>query len=148
MLLVSAGDETSVRLGNALATLFGNRLPESRATYARARDTNDMCRLIASKQLEVAVLREADAHAMYMGEQPFADSGRIELRTLGAIGDHLLVCLEDVSNGVAYKLVEAMAEGWRELEPSLVKQAGGPKPTPAVRVPPHAGALEFYLDHG
>ncbi len=117
------------------------------ATYARARDTNDLVRLIASKQLEVALLREGDAHAVFTGAEPFADNGRVALRTLGALGEHLFVCLEEVPKAAAYMLVEALAERWRDLDAALVRQASGPKPPQALRVPLHPGALEFYRDH-
>jgi hypothetical protein len=147
VLLVSATDETSVRLAQALVAIFEHRLPESRATYARARDTNDLVRLIASKQLEVALLREGDAHAVFTGAEPFADNGRVALRTLGALGEHLFVCLEEVPKAAAYMLVEALAERWRDLDAALVRQASGPKPPQALRVPLHPGALEFYRDH-
>lgn len=50
-----------------------------------------------------------------------------------------LVCLDGVSTGVAYKLVEALADGWRTLDPSLVRDAQGPRPAPAVLVPLHPG---------
>ena len=120
VLLVSATDETSVRLAQALVAIFAHRLPESRATYARARDTNDLVRLIASKQLEVALLREGDAHAVFTGAEPFADNGRVALRTLGALGEHLFVCLEEVPKAAAYMLVEALAERWRDLDAALV----------------------------
>jgi hypothetical protein len=108
VLLVSASDHTSVQLAHALVAIFSNRLPESRATYARARDMNDLVRLIASKQLEVALLRERDAHAIFTGAEPFADNGRVALRTLAALGEHLFVCLEEVPKAAAYMLVEAL----------------------------------------
>jgi hypothetical protein len=147
VLLVSASDHTSVQLAHALVAIFSNRLPESRATYARARDMNDLVRLIASKQLEVALLRERDAHAIFTGAEPFADNGRVALRTLGALGEHLFVCLEEVPKAAAYMLVEALAERWRDLDPALVRKASGPKPPHALRVPLHPGALEFYREH-
>ena len=58
VLLVSRADERSVELGRALAALYAVRLPESRASMARARDDNDVLRLVASRQLDVAILRE------------------------------------------------------------------------------------------
>ena len=147
VLLVSATDETSVRLAQALAAIYAHRLPQSRATYARARDTNDMVRLIASKQLELALMLEPDAHAAYTGAEPFADNGRVALRTLAALGDHLFVCLEDVPKGAAYMLVEALTERWREIDPAHVRQTSGPKPPQSLRVPLHPGAAEFFADH-
>lgn len=147
VLLVSATDETSVRLAQALVAIFANRLPDSRATYARARDTNDAVRLIASKQLEIALLREADAHAVFTGDGPFADNGPVALRTLAALGEHLFVCLSDVPNAAAHVLVEALAYRWSEIDQALVRQPKGPKPPNTPRVPLHPGALEFYRNH-
>jgi TRAP-type uncharacterized transport system substrate-binding protein len=148
VLLVSAADQTSARFGQALVAIYGKRLPESRATSTRARDVNDLVRLIASKQLEVALMREGDAYAALTGAAPFADNGRVPLRTLGALGDHhLLVCREEVPDAAAFMLVEALAEQWAELDKELVRQATGPKPAQSLRVPLHAGAAEYYKDH-
>jgi hypothetical protein len=147
VLLVSASDAASVRLAEGMVGIFSQHLPDSRATYARARDTNDLVRLLASRQLELTLLREADAHAVLMGAEPFADNGRVELRTLAQVGAHLFVCLEDVPNAAAYSLVDALAEGWRELDRALVHAASGPKPAPGLSVPLHAGALQYYRDH-
>jgi TRAP-type uncharacterized transport system substrate-binding protein len=148
VLLVSAADETSARFGQALVAIYAQRLPESRATSARARDVNDLVRLIASKQLEVALMREGDAYAALTGAAPFGDNGRVALRTLGALGDHhLLVCLEEVPDAAAFMLVEALAERWGDIDKTLVRQATGPKPAQALRVPLHAGAAEYYRDH-
>jgi TRAP-type uncharacterized transport system substrate-binding protein len=145
VLLASASDPASVRLGEAMAAILAQRLPDSRATFARSRDTNDLVRLVASRQLELAVLREAEAHAVLTGAPPYADNGSVALRTLAQLGTHLFVCLEDLPNSAAYHLVDALAEGWGALDPSLV--AGGPKPGPGLRVPLHAGAAEYYRDH-
>jgi len=147
VLLVSASDDSAVRLAQALATIFASRLPDSRAIHARARDINDLMRLVASKQIEISVLREGDAFAAFTGTEPFADNGRVALRTLAALGEHLFICHEDVPKPAAYLLVEALAERWRELDPALVRHAGGPRPTQALRVPLHPGASEFYLEH-
>jgi len=147
VLLVSASDEGSVRLAQAVAALFANRLPKSRATYARSRDTNDAMRLLASKQLDVALLRESDAHAALTGAEPFADNGGVGLRTIGAFGEHLLVCLQDVPEAAAYLLAEALTEHWRDIDPALVPNASSPKPSEAPRVPLHPGAIEFYRGH-
>ena len=147
VLVASATDKPAVQLAQALGAIFALGLPESRATHARARDTNDLVRLLASRQLEVAVLRESEAHAVLTGAAPFADNGRVALRTLGVLGEHLIVCVAEVPNAAAYLLVESMAEHWRELDASLVAGAISPRPAQALRVPLHPGALEFYRVH-
>jgi TRAP-type uncharacterized transport system substrate-binding protein len=147
VLAASASDPPAARLAQALAALYVEQLPDSRASFARSRDTNDLVRLIASKQLEVAVLREPDAYAAFAGVEPFADNGRVALRTLATLGEHLLVCSEAVPNPAAYMLVEALAIRWRAIDPALVHRTAGPKPPPTLRVPLHPGASEFYREH-
>lgn len=147
ILLATAADPQSVQLGSALAKIYLQRLPESRATMARARDGNDLVRLLASRQLDVAVMRETDAYAALAGEAPYADTGGVPLRALAALGEHLFVCREELSKGSAYMLVEALAAGWSELSPVLVGKAAGPRPAGAPRIPLHPGAQEYYRDH-
>jgi TRAP-type uncharacterized transport system substrate-binding protein len=147
VLLTSAADPHSVQLGSALAKLYVERLPESRATMARARDGNDLVRLLASRQLDIAVMRGLDAHAALAGQAPYADSGGVRLRALAALGEHLFVCREEVPNGSAYMLTEALAEGWGGIDPALVHKAPGPRPEAKLAVPLHPGAAEYYRDH-
>lgn len=147
VLLANAADAASVELGSELAKMYLQRLPESRAMMARARDGNDLVRLLASKQLEVAVMRAADAHAALTGEAPYADSGGVRLRALAVLGEHLFVCREELSKGSAYMLVEALAAGWGELSAVLVGKAAGPRPAGKTGIPLHPGAEEYYRDH-
>jgi len=147
VLLASAADPQSVQLGAALARIYLQHLPESRATMARARDGNDLVRLLASKQLDVAVMRELDAHAAFAGQPPYADSGGVRLRALAVLGEHLFVCREEVPNGSAYMLIEALAARWGDIDPVLVHKAPGPRPAGKLAVPLHPGAAEYYRDH-
>ena len=148
VLLASGSDAAAVRLVQALAAIYARRLPDSRATHARARDLNDVGRLLASGQLDVAVLREGDAHALATAAPPFADNGPTALRTLAALGEHLLVCLDSVPVPAAYQLAEALSDAWHDVAPDLVRHARGPKPPQDVRVPLHAGAADYYREHG
>ena len=104
-------------------------------------------RLLASRQLDVAVMRETDASAALAGKAPYADTGGVPLRTLAALGEHLFVCREEVPNGSAYLLTEALANGWADIDPKLVHKAPGPRPGAKLAVPLHPGAAEYYRDH-
>ena len=147
VVLVSAAEQPSVALGSALASIYAKQLPESRATMARARDTNDVVRLVASKQLDVALLRARDAYAAAAGEAPYADSGAPRLRALAVLGDYVFVCRDDLPVPSAYMLTEALAERWRDIDPALVRAASGPRPPNTLAIPLHPGALEYYRDH-
>lgn len=145
--LVNAEEAASVQLGQAIARLLAKHLPESRAMMARARDINDVVRLIASKQLDTALMREEDAAAAFVGAGRFADNGKVPLRALAQVGSYLFVCRADLPRGNGYQIVETIAERWRELDAKLVNGAPGPKPISSIRIPLHPGALEYYEDH-
>jgi TRAP-type uncharacterized transport system substrate-binding protein len=147
VLLVSAKEQQSVLLGRMLAAMYAKQLPASRATVARARDTNDLLRLMASKQLDVALLRERDAHAAFAGAPPYADNGALPLRALAVLGEFLFVSRADLPNASAYMLTEALAARWSDIDPALLGAVPGPRPAGALVIPLHPGALEFYHDH-
>jgi TRAP-type uncharacterized transport system substrate-binding protein len=147
VVLVSAAENDSVLLGGRLAAIYQEQLPASGATMARARDTNDALRLIASRQLDVAILRSTDAHAAFTGERPYGDNGALPLRALAALGDYLFVCREDLPAASAYLLTEALAKRWRDIDPALVRAARGPRPRAPLAIPLHPGAQEYYRDH-
>ena len=82
IVVANAEDEASVRLGQAIAGLLAKHLPDSRAMMARARDLNDLVRLVATKQLDAALMREEDAWIALRGTGRFADNGKVPFRTL------------------------------------------------------------------
>jgi len=146
VIVASFEEQEAVRLGRLLAATLARRIPQSRAMLSRARDTNDLFRLLASKQLDMALVDEADAHAAASGAQGFADGGKIPLRSLAQIGPYLLVCRAEFPRANAYQIAEALAEGWREIfEPTI--KAAGPQPAASVRVALHPGAGQYYDDH-
>lgn len=146
VIVASFEEQEAVRLGRLLAATLARRIPRSRAMLARARDTNDLFRLLASKQLDMALVGEEDAHAAASGAKGFADGGKIPLRSLAQIGPYLLVCREEFPRANAYQIAETLADGWREIfEPTV--EAAGPRPSASVRVALHPGAGEYYADH-
>jgi TRAP-type uncharacterized transport system substrate-binding protein len=146
VVVVNAEDAESVQLGQAIAELLAKHLPGSRAMMARARDINVVVRLLASKQLDTALVREDDASAAFGGSGRFADNGKVPLRTLAQFGPYLFVSRDDLLKPNAYQIAEAIAEHWRAFDAKLVAGTPGPRPLPSVRVPIHSGALEYYED--
>jgi hypothetical protein len=146
VIVASLEEEEAVRLGRLVAVTLARRIPQSRAMLSRARDTHDLFRLLASKQLDVALVDEADADAVATGARGSADGGGIPLRSLARVGRHLLVCRADFPRANAYQIAEGLAEGWGELvEPTTA--AAGPRPSASIRVALHPGAGEYYDDH-
>jgi TRAP-type uncharacterized transport system substrate-binding protein len=148
VVLVNADDQSSVKLGTALAEFYAKQLPESRATFARAKNKHDMVRLLASKQLEVALLTESDAYAVLTGAEPYADNGKVPLRALASLGDYLFICREDLPPQSAQMLTEALGDNWGELKSDMAQKNKNPRPADGSRIPLHQGALEYYKEHG
>lgn len=145
VIVASFEQQEAVRLGRRLAATLARHIPESRAMLSRARDTNDLFRLLASKQLDVALVDAADARAATGGGDRAA-SGHVPLRSLARVGPYLLVCREDFPRANAYQIAEALADGWQEvLEPA--DGSPGPRPPASTGVVLHPGAAEYYDDH-
>lgn len=147
VVLVDAEEAASVQLGEVIAGLLAKRLPESRAVMARARDVNDLVRLIASKQLDTAVMREEDAAAVLVGGGRFADNGKVPLRALAQFGAFVFVCRDDMPKANGYQIAETIAQHWDGIGAKAMNPPSSPKPTPALRIPMHPGAVEYYADH-
>jgi TRAP-type uncharacterized transport system substrate-binding protein len=150
VVLVNAEESASVQLGEAIAGILAKHLPESHAMLARARDIRALVRLLASKQLDTALIREEDAYEAFQGSGRFADNGKVPLRALAQFGPFLFVCRDDLPRANGYQIAETIAEQWRAINTGLVAGAAGPKPLSTVRIPIHFGALEYYEDvaHG
>ena len=147
IVLVNIEETVSVQLGLAIAALLAKHLPESRAMMARARDINDVVRLIASKQLDTALLREEDAAAAFMGAGRFADNGKVPLRALAQCGTYVFACRDDMPRSNGYQIAETIVERWKEIDSGLVNGSPSPRPISSMLIPIHPGALAYYEDH-
>ena len=138
ILLTSAEDEPAFALAEAIAALLVEHWPESRATVARARETVDVMKLLASRQLDTALLRVGDAADASVGRGRFADVGPVTLTAIAVVGTHVLVCRDDVPAARAHVLARTLAE----------KGAALPVPVAAVAaaapVPLHPGARDYH----
>ncbi len=143
-ILTSAAEEPSFPLGQAIAQILAAYLPESQAMAARARDSTDVVKLLASQQLDVALLLADDAFQAFQGSGRFQEDGAVPLRTLAIFGPYLLVCRDDFSKEQAYRIVKTLTDHWDELaipEAARGAASGPPRGSP---LPFHPGALDFY----
>jgi hypothetical protein len=113
IIVTSAADADSHRLGEALAALLARELPESRALAARAADAREIVKLLASDQLEVALLTADDARDAGAGRGRFAADGALALRTLAALDGYWLVARADFPDAKAEPIGRALAAHWR-----------------------------------
>jgi hypothetical protein len=116
IIVTSAADAAAQRLGEALAAVLAREIGDSRATMARAGDALEIVKLLASDQLEVALLTTDDARDAAAGRGAFAREGPLPLRTLATIDGYRLVARGDFPDARAEPIAQALAEHWRVPE--------------------------------
>jgi hypothetical protein len=97
-------DERALALARAFAEGLATELPESHARMTRATDRVRVASLLATEQLDVAIVAREDAAAMREGSGAFRSVGPTPLCTLAEFGAHLLVALESFKPRHAYLL--------------------------------------------
>lgn len=132
-------DAPSYAIGQQVATLLAEALPESRARVSRAPDLWRLASLISTGQWQVAIVARDDARAMTIGAAPFEDFGPIALRGLLEIGEHRLICRADFPDRHAYLVTATLAEHMERLP-----HATPPDPSdPEIAI--HPGALAYLI---
>jgi hypothetical protein len=114
IIVTSAADAGSHQLGEAIAALLARELPDSRALAARASDAREIVKLLASDQLEVAVLTADEARDAEAGRGPVAVDSALPLRTLAVLGGYVLVARADFPDAKAEPIARTLAERWRQ----------------------------------
>jgi TRAP-type uncharacterized transport system substrate-binding protein len=139
LIVASKTDPAAYETGSALAAALAEHLPESKARPSRAPSLERVASLVASKQMDVAVLTPAQAAALVDGRAAFHGAEAVALRALFATARHLLVCRADFPAAHAYLVVQTLDR--RRAELAL---AGARVPDPAQSpVPVHEGALAY-----
>jgi hypothetical protein len=139
VIITSRDDLGGDDLGEKFAALLRVALPDSNAAVGRGPRVQRIASLLSSKQAEVGVVSRANALAMYRGEPPFEQYGRIPLRILVQDATYRLVCREDFLPQHGYLVAEALMENGHELGLSIPDRRAGD----TGEIPPHVGALAF-----
>jgi hypothetical protein len=143
IIVVSATDGAAVELARSLAELLATHRPESRAMMSRAPDAVAVAKLLASQQLDLALMTGADARELLDGTGRVAEEGPVPLRALAAVGDYLIVCRDDFPAPRAREIAETLATRWTGAEPMRPPRsatAGGAGPA----IPWHPAVLEYH----
>lgn len=135
-IVASRTDAQALDLAEALAAGLARELPESRARMTRATEPVRVASLLATGQLDVAVVADDEAASMLAGSGVFRAVGPVPLRALAKLGGHVLVAVEDFKPRHAYLLSQAV-EHLRGALPGAAATAGG------LTVPEHAGAAAW-----
>jgi TRAP-type uncharacterized transport system substrate-binding protein len=113
---------------------LARELPESHARITRASDTVRIASLLATGQLDVAIISRDEAANMHAGSGAFKEIGPIPLRLLAELSGHFLVAIESFRH--AFLLAEAI----EHLRSSLSLAAAKSLPLP---IPEHPGAAAY-----
>lgn len=134
-LVAARTDPAAIALAETLAEGLARELPESNARMTRAADPVRIASLLATGQLDVAVVGRDEAVLMREGGGAFAAVGPAPILALADLGGHLLVALESFRPRHAYLLAEAV----EHLRGALPKAAAAVPPP----VPEHPGAAAW-----
>lgn len=146
----SRDDPEGYRLGGQIADVLAREIPESRARVSRAPNAGRLAGLIATGQMDFAVLPWPDGVALASGQPPFTDFEGVALTGLFGFESHVLACVAAVPathayliSGVLDRVVErdsgsgfamAKAGGALSLHPGARDYvAGRPMPDPDLR---------------
>ena len=122
-----AGDEAGERWAAALR----ERLPDSRAMVTRAATLVDLCSLVKTDQIRLAVLSRADLLEVVQGRGPFASLHPMPLQVVFADERHVLVARESLPAHHGFLVASALT--------AALPGVGLP-PALAMNLPVHPGA--------
>lgn len=158
----SRDDPEGYRLGRHVAEILARDLPESRARVSRAPTAQRLAGLIATDQMDFAVLPWSAGAALASGRPPYAELGGVALKGLFGFETHVLVCLSGVPAAHAYLvsrtvdgaigpdygggLEMAKAGGALTLHPGALEYVAG-RPVPEM-APQAADGLDTPHHHG
>jgi hypothetical protein len=137
-IVASRKDPPALDLAKILVEGLAIELPQSHARMTRASDVVRIASLLATGQLEVAIISREAATAMFAGSGDFEAVGPVPIRVLAKLDGHLLVTVASFKARHAYLLTAAV----EHLRPSLHLSPG---PTQSQPIPDHPGALRYHL---
>ena len=139
VILTSRDDLAGDDLGERIAAIVREALPDSKAVVGRGPRVQRIASLISTRQAEVGVVSRTNALAMFRGDEPFRQYGAIPLRVLVQNDAYRLVCRDDFLLQHGFLLCEALTEKGRDLGLAIPR----PEAVDAGDIPPHVGALAF-----
>jgi len=139
IILTSRDDLEGDDLGEKIAAIVREALPDSRAAVGRGPHVQRIASLISTRQVAVGVVSRPNALAMYHGEGPFQQYGAIPLRVLVQNAAYRLVCRDDFLPQHGFLLAEALMQNGRDLGLSIP----GHDALDSGDIPAHVGALAF-----
>ena len=130
-------DPPTYELGERIAAVLAEHLPKSRARLSRAPGYPRLASLLATAQLNVAVLGRSQAIAMSQASAPFEGFDPVPLRLLFDMGNFVLACRADFPARHAFLVSRTLAETAGGPTGDVPVQAGGDE------IPVHDGTRAY-----
>jgi hypothetical protein len=122
-------DAAGQAAARAAVTALEAHLPDARSRVARAPAATRLAALLATDQLDLAVLAPGEVSAMMAAEGPFAAYGRIPLTALAPLGaGHALLAHARFRDDHAALVSEALAEEAADAPPPAPWHPGARRP--------------------
>jgi hypothetical protein len=137
-IVASRTDEPALLLARAIVDGLAVELPESHARVTRATDPVRIASLLATGQLDVAVVSRGDASAMLAGSGDFRAVGAVSINLLAELGAHLMVTMDTFRPKHAY-LLALSVDHLRQKLPVVAASASD-----SSKLPFHPGAAAYY----
>lgn len=138
-------DATAYPLSHTLTEILDRDLPEAEAKVTRAINAAGVASLMSTGQLDVALLRKADAVAWMQGEEAFQAIEPVSLRTLVDLGDYLLLCRDDFPDRHASVIAHALTHALRAYSTAnsapqtATQETAAVEPIQILLIPLHPG---------
>ncbi len=114
-------DEPTYPYSKKLVEALNQVIPEALARPARAKNF-EVHSLFKTKQLHLVLLSKSNAKALLEGSGPFSDFGAVNVRTLYAFGDMLLLVQPDFPDSHVWLLADAFKKIHSRLPGALTPQ--------------------------
>ena len=112
-------DEPTYPYSKKLVEALNQVIPEALARPARAKNFERVHSLFKTKQMHLVLLSKSNAKALLEGSGPFSDFGAVNVRTLYAFGDMLLLVQPDFSDRHVWLLADAFKKSYKSLPGAL-----------------------------
>lgn len=141
LLLAHRDDPRTYETAKTLAAIFLERLPESKARVTRAPHLHRVASLLATDQMQFAVLRQTDAETMLRGAPPLDPYGKVPLTAIAALDDRVLVARADVPQAHGWLIAQALHDTSHGREPVVSPLRDSDAPFGPL--PLHPGAAAY-----
>ena len=112
-------DEPTYPYSKKLVEALNQVIPEALARPARAKNFERVHSLFKTKQMHLVLLSKSNAKALLEGSGPFSDFGAVNVRTLYAFGDLLLLVQPDFPDSHVWLLADAFKKSYKSLPGAL-----------------------------